>query len=83
MLGELKETYVAHRRLGSHLGGIHLEQTGENVTECFDEVHVVEPADLGGSYRSLCDPRLSADQAIDLVKGFTVFVKEWRPESDF
>jgi len=83
MLGELKETYVAHRRLGSHLGGIHLEQTGENVTECFDEVHVVEPADLGRSYRSLCDPRLSADQAIDLVKGFTAFVKEWCPESGF
>lgn len=74
MLRELQETYTAHRRLGSHLGGLHLEQTGEEVTECLDPLHVTHSDDLDTRYRSLCDPRLSRRQAIDLVQHFSTFV---------
>ncbi|KAL2812986.1 hypothetical protein BJX63DRAFT_443243 [Aspergillus granulosus] len=80
MLQELKETYVVHRQLGSHFGGIHLEQTGEAVTECLDEVHVTDPDDLANGYTSLCDPRLSVDQALDIVREFADFVNSFRKE---
>lgn len=78
MLTELRETYVAHRNLGSHLGGIHLEQTGGDVTECLDGVFQRTEDDLGVCYQSLCDPRLSNDQALALVEGFAEFVKSYR-----
>lgn len=76
MLDELKETYAVHRELGSHLGGIHLEQTGDAVTECLDEVHVTDAGGLADGYTSLCDPRLSVDQALDVVVEFASFVKQ-------
>lgn len=78
MLTELRETYVAHRNLGSHLGGIHLEQTGDDVTECLDGVFQRTEEDLGACYQSLCDPRLSNNQALALVEGFAEFVKNYR-----
>ncbi|KAL2843605.1 hypothetical protein BJX68DRAFT_270100 [Aspergillus pseudodeflectus] len=75
LLHELKDSYAVHRELGSHLGGIHLEQTGDAVTECLDEVHVTDPEDLAEGYTSLCDPRLSVDQALDVVREFAGFVQ--------
>ncbi|KAJ0426737.1 hypothetical protein BJY00DRAFT_320391 [Aspergillus carlsbadensis] len=78
MLHELKESYAVHRELGSHLGGIHLEQTGDAVTECLDEVHVTDPDDLAEGYTSLCDPRLSVDQALDVVREFADFVRGYK-----
>ncbi|KAJ6441379.1 Aldehyde dehydrogenase family 1 member A3 [Purpureocillium lavendulum] len=76
MLLELQETYLAHKSLGSHLGGIHLEQTGEDVSECLDGNDELLEDGLGRCYRSLCDPRLSSDQAIQLVTDFAKYVKE-------
>ncbi|PNY24587.1 Class II DAHP synthetase family protein, partial [Tolypocladium capitatum] len=73
MLAELQETYLAHRSLGSHLGGIHLEQTGDDVSECMDDVFNVDEHDLGRCYQSLCDPRLSNEQALGLVEKFAEF----------
>lgn len=78
MLEELKETYIAHKTLGSHLGGIHLEQTGEDVTECIDDEFNANEDDLSQCYQSLCDPRLSKEQALALVKQFAEFVKSYR-----
>lgn len=77
MLTELQETYAAHRNLGSHLGGIHLEQTGDDVTECLDGVFQKSEEDLKVCYQSLCDPRLSNEQALALVEGFAEFVKNF------
>ena len=77
MLTELQETYIAHRSLGSHLGGIHLEQTGDDVTECLDGVFQKSEEDLKVCYQSLCDPRLSNEQALALVEGFAAFVKNF------
>ncbi|KAL3963391.1 hypothetical protein ACCO45_000395 [Purpureocillium lilacinum] len=76
MLLELQETYLAHRSLGSHLGGIHLEQTGDDVTECLDNDHLGDEDDLKSCYKSLCDPRLSRDQALTLVTDFAKFVEK-------
>jgi 3-deoxy-7-phosphoheptulonate synthase len=78
LLHELKDSYAVHRELGSHLGGIHLEQTGDAVTECLDEVHVTDPEDLAEGYTSLCDPRLSVDQALDVVREFAGFVQGYQ-----
>lgn len=74
ILEELLETYVAHRTLNNYLGGIHLEQTGEDVTECLDDISVTRAEDLAVCYQSLCDPRLSRLQALSLVEQFAAFV---------
>ncbi|KAL2265886.1 hypothetical protein VTJ83DRAFT_6986 [Remersonia thermophila] len=76
MLAELKETYTVHQACGSFLGGIHIEQTGDNVTECLDETVMGRDDEyLGTCYQSLCDPRLSRDQAIRLIEEFANFVR--------
>jgi 3-deoxy-7-phosphoheptulonate synthase len=77
MLQELEETYKTHRTLNNYLGGIHLEQTGEDVTECLDEILVTRAEDLAVCYRSLCDPRLSRQQALALIERFANFVVEY------
>ncbi|KAL4783844.1 hypothetical protein BJX76DRAFT_357629 [Aspergillus varians] len=77
MLKELKDTYSVHAELGSHLGGIHLEQTGDSVTECLDQRHVTDEDRLREEYTSLCDPRLSVDQALDIVRQFSDFVQDF------
>lgn len=75
ILQELKETYMVHRRLGSHLGGIHLEQCGSLVTGCIGLSRIRCAVDLEQRYRTLCDPRMAVDQALELVREFSSFVK--------
>lgn len=79
ILEELVRTYTVHHRNGSFLGGLHLEQTGEVVTECLDQ-SIISPGNahdvLDGNYRSLCDPRLSNDQALNLVSKFVEYVRK-------
>lgn len=77
MLQELQETYIVHRDLNNHLGGIHLEQTGQMVTECMDSERVTEAHHLRARYETLCDPRLARDQALLLVQQFATFVKSF------
>ncbi|PNP73401.1 hypothetical protein FNYG_13299 [Fusarium nygamai] len=77
LLAELEETYTVHRSLESHLGGIHLEQTGDDVTECLGGPSCENEGDLKSCYESLCDPRLSGEQALDLVQRFAEFVKNF------
>ncbi|KAI9819111.1 MAG: hypothetical protein M1827_007267 [Pycnora praestabilis] len=74
ILDEVTRTYTVHRRLGTHLGGLHLEQTGEDVTECLGGGGVNEEMALSPNYKSLCDPRLSGEQALTVVKGFVEVV---------
>ncbi len=76
MLDELEQSYTIHCNLGSHLGGLHLEQTGESVLECVEHVAVGRgELSLGVNYRTLCDPRLSQEQAMLFIEKFTDFVK--------
>lgn len=75
MLDELKTTFMVHAEQGSTLGGIHLEETGEDdVTECIERCRVsLDTAELP-EYRTLCDPRLSRRQGIEFVRSYTNFV---------
>ncbi|MFJ9950937.1 3-deoxy-7-phosphoheptulonate synthase [Kitasatospora sp. NPDC091207] len=59
-----------HRALGTHPGGLHLEATGEDVTECLGGARGIAEHDLPGRYRTACDPRLNAEQSMELA--FTV-----------
>ncbi len=67
ILRELKEAFEIHRTHRSRLGGVHLELTGENVTECIGGSRGVREADLAKNYRSVVDPRLNYDQAMEIA----------------
>jgi len=64
---ECEATIDAHRKVGTVLGGIHFELTGEDVTECVGGARNVTEDELGINYVSLCDPRLNYDQAMELA----------------
>jgi 3-deoxy-7-phosphoheptulonate synthase len=70
VLEEVQGFFDVHRALGTHPGGIHIEFTGDNVTECVGGSHEITAADLHQRYESACDPRLNRSQALDLA--FTV-----------
>lgn len=78
MVREIILTYDVHQDLGSFLGGLHLEQTGEFVTECIDSWATGKDVDLAPNYRSLCDPRLSYIQAVSVVRSFLDHVQATR-----
>ncbi|KAH8600031.1 class II DAHP synthetase family protein [Bisporella sp. PMI_857] len=79
LVSEIQKTYAVHQHCGSFLGGLHLEQTGEDVTECLDvdNALVVAGSTTFPRYKSLCDPRLAADQAMKVVQDFSNFVQEF------
>jgi 3-deoxy-7-phosphoheptulonate synthase len=77
VLGEVEGFFEVHRRLGTHPGGIHIEFTGDNVTECVGGSYEVAAADLHERYETACDPRLNRSQALDLA--FTVADSYRRP----
>ena len=56
-----------HRAEGTHAGGIHVEMTGQNVTECTGGATAISEQDLSDRYHTHCDPRLNADQALELA----------------
>jgi 3-deoxy-7-phosphoheptulonate synthase len=65
ILLEIERTFAIHERLGTVLGGVHFELTGEDVTECIGGG--VEEADLDKNYLSVCDPRLNYRQALEMA----------------
>jgi len=67
VLDELRGFFEVHRGLGTHPGGIHIEFTGDNVTECVGGSHQIAAADLHQRYETACDPRLNRGQALDLA----------------
>ncbi len=70
VLDELDGFFHAHRVAGTHPGGIHIEFTGDNVTECTGGSYQLDAEDLHQRYETACDPRLNRSQALDLA--FTV-----------
>ncbi len=64
---ELELAFDLHRRVGTTLGGVHLEMTGENVTECIGGSTGLEETDLHRDYRSRVDPRLNYEQALEVA----------------
>jgi len=67
ILSEVRDFFAAHRAEGTHPGGVHFELTGQNVTECVGGAHDVTEEDLSSRYHTACDPRLNANQALELA----------------
>lgn len=67
ILQEVKSFFAIHESEGTYAGGVHLEMTGKNVTECTGGARAVTEAALGESYDTLCDPRLNAEQSIEMA----------------
>jgi 3-deoxy-7-phosphoheptulonate synthase len=67
ILGEVRAFFAVHRAEGTHAGGIHIEMTGQNVTECTGGAVAVTSETLADRYHTHCDPRLNAAQALELA----------------
>ncbi|HET9765791.1 MAG TPA: 3-deoxy-7-phosphoheptulonate synthase, partial [Thermoanaerobaculia bacterium] len=67
ILGELEQSFDVHAEMGSYLGGVHFELTGEDVTECVGGARGLGEADLHRDYRSFVDPRLNYEQALEMA----------------
>ncbi|MGV9965649.1 3-deoxy-7-phosphoheptulonate synthase class II [Streptomyces olivaceus] len=67
ILAEVEGFFEVHRRLGTHPGGIHVELTGDDVTECLGGAQEIDDLALAGRYESVCDPRLNAGQSLELA----------------
>ncbi|KAI9743643.1 MAG: Aromatic/aminoadipate aminotransferase 1 [Claussenomyces sp. TS43310] len=67
IFAELRQTLEIHKAEGSYLGGVHLELTGEAVTECVGGSEGLEEEDLAFNYTSFCDPRLNEKQALEMA----------------
>jgi len=67
ILSELESAFRVHQSMGSYLGGVHLELTGENVTECTGGARGLTDGDLARAYKSTVDPRLNYEQAMEVA----------------
>jgi 3-deoxy-7-phosphoheptulonate synthase len=67
VVDEVQGFFEVHHALGTHPGGIHVELTGEDVTECLGGAQDISDADLSGRYETACDPRLNTQQALELA----------------
>ena len=63
----MDQSFDIHEGLGSRLGGLHVELTGENVTECVGGARGLTEDDLGIDYRTQVDPRLNYEQALEIA----------------
>ncbi|MCX2713944.1 class II 3-deoxy-7-phosphoheptulonate synthase [Mycolicibacterium sp. J2] len=67
IVDEVQGFFEVHHALGTHPGGIHVEITGENVTECLGGAQDISDDDLAGRYETACDPRLNTQQSLELA----------------
>ncbi len=67
VVDEVQGFFEVHRALGTYPGGIHVEITGENVTECLGGAQDISDTDLAGRYDTTCDPRLNTQQSLELA----------------
>jgi 3-deoxy-7-phosphoheptulonate synthase len=67
ILEEITGFFAAHREVGTWPGGVHVELTGDDVTECLGGSERIEHEDLDDRYETMCDPRLNARQSLDLA----------------
>ena len=80
ILSELRRFISIHEAEGSYPGGIHLEMTGEHVTECTGGAYKISDSDLSTRYLTSCDPRLNADQVLELAYLVADALKQAKPE---
>ena len=67
ILNEVRGFFAVHRSEGTHAGGIHIEMTGQDVTECVGGAVAITDDALGDRYHTHCDPRLNAEQSLELA----------------
>lgn len=67
ILSEIRQFFAAHEAEGTHAGGVHLEMTGQHVTECTGGAYQISDEDLKQAYKTQCDPRLNADQVLEMA----------------
>ncbi len=67
IISEIRTFFATHQAEGTYAGGVHLEMTGKNVTECTGGARAISEADLSDRYHTYCDPRLNAEQAIEIA----------------
>ncbi len=78
ILQEVRRVFAVHKAEGTYAGGIHLELTGQNVTECTGGAAAITEDGLSSRYHTHCDPRLNANQAIELAFLLAEALKEER-----
>ena len=78
VLREVKGFFKVHKEEGTFPGGVHLEMTGQDVTECTGGHKELTEKDLEARYHTHCDPRLNADQALELAFLIAESLKEAR-----
>jgi 3-deoxy-7-phosphoheptulonate synthase len=81
ILQEVRGFFDCHAAEGTIPGGVHVEMTGQNVTECLGGAHRLTEADLAGNYATFCDPRLNAEQSLELAFLIAEELKARRPGS--
>ncbi len=67
IMSEIKSFFLVHQAEGTYAGGVHLEMTGKNVTECTGGARAITDTDLHDRYHTYCDPRLNAEQSIEVA----------------
>ncbi|MDP9496398.1 MAG: 3-deoxy-7-phosphoheptulonate synthase class II [Actinomycetota bacterium] len=67
VMDEVRGFFEVHAALGTHPGGVHVELTGDDVTECLGGAYELTDADLAGRYETACDPRLNNGQSLELA----------------
>jgi len=78
ILSEVKSFFAIHAEEGTHAGGIHLEMTGKEVAECTGGTRAITDQDLNDRYHTLCDPRLNAEQSIEMAFLIAQLLKQGR-----
>ena len=78
IMGEIRSFFQVHQAEGTYAGGVHLEMTGKNVTECTGGARAISDADLHDRYHTYCDPRLNAEQAIEVAFMVAELLKQER-----
>jgi len=66
ILDEINEAFTIHRQEGTILGGVHVELSGDGVTECTGGIREIKENDLASNYQSTCDPRLNYEQSLEI-----------------
>ncbi|WP_028471443.1 class II 3-deoxy-7-phosphoheptulonate synthase [Neptunomonas japonica] len=81
ILAEIQGFFAVHRAEGTHAGGVHLEMTGNNVTECIGGAFQITEEGLAHQYDTFCDPRLNGEQALELAFMITDTMKAARNQA--
>src|SRR5690606_6935288 len=78
ILTEVRQFFDVHQSEGTYAGGVHFEMTGQNVTECIGGAFEVTEERLSDRYHTACDPRLNANQALELAFLISEMIKQER-----